>query len=115
MKSRIGTVMGLRALFLLLLLVPVAVGGRLPSGPGLTSDSASSQAEPLTAVETGASSVEESEAASSSGLLDESELAELNALDEEPGDELIGGALSNQHLTYIAIALGAAVIVLIAK
>lgn len=48
-------------------------------------------------------------------LLDESELAELAARDEEPGREVVGGALNNQQLTYIAIALAAAVIVLIAK
>ncbi|MBI1358375.1 MAG: hypothetical protein GC160_28905 [Acidobacteria bacterium] len=46
-------------------------------------------------------------------LLDEQELAELQARDEQPGAEVSGGALSNQHLTYIVIALAAAVLVLV--
>ncbi len=48
-------------------------------------------------------------------LLDENELADLSARAEKPGPEVSGGALSNEHLTYIVIALAAAVIVLIAK
>jgi hypothetical protein len=40
---------------------------------------------------------------------------ELAQRDEEPGPEVAGGALSNLHLTYIVIALAAAVIVLILK
>lgn len=43
------------------------------------------------------------------------ELKELSGRAEEPGPEVVGGALSNLHLTYIVIALAAAVIVLIAK
>jgi hypothetical protein len=43
------------------------------------------------------------------------EAAELQKRAEEPGPEVTGGALSNEHLTYIVIALAAAVIVLIAK
>jgi hypothetical protein len=43
------------------------------------------------------------------------EAAELAQRAEEPGPEVAGGALSNEHLTYIVIALGAAVLVLIAK
>lgn len=43
------------------------------------------------------------------------ELAELSARAEEPGPEVVGGALSNLHLTYVVIALGAAVLVLILK
>jgi hypothetical protein len=43
------------------------------------------------------------------------ERSELSGRAEEPGQEVVGGALSNQHLTYIVIALAAAVIVLIAK
>jgi len=48
-------------------------------------------------------------------LLSEDELAELSQRAEEPGAEVAGGALSNEHLTYIVIAIAAAVIVLIAK
>jgi hypothetical protein len=48
-------------------------------------------------------------------LLDEEELASLTARAEEPADDVAGGALTNQQLTYIVIALAAAVIVLIAK
>lgn len=43
------------------------------------------------------------------------ESAELSARAEEPGSDVVGGALSNTELTYIVIALAAAVIVLIAK
>jgi hypothetical protein len=48
-------------------------------------------------------------------LLTADELSELSARAEEPGPEVVGGSLSNEHLTYIVIALAAAVIVLIAK
>jgi hypothetical protein len=47
--------------------------------------------------------------------LEADELAQLALRAEEPGPEVAGGALSNEHLTYIVIALAAAVIVLIAK
>ena len=47
-------------------------------------------------------------------LLSEDELATLTARDQQPADTVVGGALSNEHLTYIVIALAAAVIVLIA-
>jgi hypothetical protein len=47
--------------------------------------------------------------------LEADELAQLAQRAEEPGPEVAGGALSNEHLTYIVIALAAAVIVLIAK
>ena len=47
--------------------------------------------------------------------LNADEVQEISARAEEPGQEVAGGALSNQHLTYIVIALAAAVIVLIAK
>ncbi len=47
--------------------------------------------------------------------LSQEEAAELSARAEEPGPDVAGGALSNLHLTYIVIALAAAVIVLIAK
>jgi hypothetical protein len=53
--------------------------------------------------------------AGSAQLLDAQELAQLAARAEEPGDEVVGGALTNQQLTYIVIALAAAVIVLVAK
>lgn len=45
----------------------------------------------------------------------EEEIAAMAAEEEEPGPEVAGGALSNLHLTYVVIALAAAVIVLIAK
>lgn len=47
--------------------------------------------------------------------LNDQELAELAKRAQQPGPEVTGGALSNEHLTYIVIALAAAVIVLIAK
>ncbi|MEP7365529.1 MAG: hypothetical protein ABI972_19925 [Acidobacteriota bacterium] len=46
--------------------------------------------------------------------LTEDEANELRQRDEQPGKEVAGGALSNLHLTYIVIALAAAVVVLIA-
>lgn len=48
-------------------------------------------------------------------LMDSHETAELAARSEQPGEEVVGGALTTQQLTYIVIALAAAVIVLIAK
>lgn len=48
-------------------------------------------------------------------LLDGEELANLAARAEKPTEDLVGGALTNQQLTYIVIALAAAVIVLIVK
>ena len=48
-------------------------------------------------------------------LLDGEELAQLAVRAEQPGEDVVGGALTNQHLTYIVIALAAAVVVLIAK
>jgi hypothetical protein len=42
------------------------------------------------------------------------ELQDLSSRAEDPGSAVVGGALSNLHLTYIVIALAAAVIVLIA-
>jgi hypothetical protein len=48
-------------------------------------------------------------------LLDEEEATELAQRSEEPGPEIAGGALTNQQLTYIVIALAAAVIVLLVK
>ena len=60
--------------------------------------------------------IEQSETPEPSGeLLDADELERLQARDEEPGPEVVGGALSNKHLTYIVIALGAALLVLVAK
>jgi hypothetical protein len=46
--------------------------------------------------------------------LSDEEVADLSARAEEPSPDVAGGALSNEHLTYIVIALAAAVIVLIA-
>lgn len=48
-------------------------------------------------------------------LFSAEESAEWQARAEEPGTEVTGGALSNEHLTYIVIALAAAVLVLILK
>lgn len=45
----------------------------------------------------------------------EAELQQLAQREQTPGPEVIGGALSNLHLTYIVIALAAAIVVLIAK
>lgn len=47
--------------------------------------------------------------------LSEEEEKSLAARDEEPAPEVAGGALSNLHLTYIVIALAAAVLVLVLK
>lgn len=46
--------------------------------------------------------------------LTEEESRELAQREEKPGKEVAGGALTNQQLTYIVIALATAVIVLIA-
>ena len=51
--------------------------------------------------------------ATESQLFDGTELASLQSRAEQPGEEVAGGALTNQQLTYIVIALAAAVIVLI--
>lgn len=43
----------------------------------------------------------------------EKELAELSRRAEDPGQKVVGGALTNQQLTYIVIALATAVIILV--
>jgi hypothetical protein len=48
-------------------------------------------------------------------LLTPEEEKALAEQQEEPGHEVAGGALSNLHLTYIVIALSAAVLVLVLK
>jgi len=48
-------------------------------------------------------------------LLTDEELTELSARAKEPGPAVVGGALSNLHLTYIVIALATAVIILVLK
>ena len=48
-------------------------------------------------------------------LLDEDEIAALSQRNQNPGPEIRGGALSNEHLTYIVIALAAIVLVLVLK
>jgi hypothetical protein len=48
-------------------------------------------------------------------LLTPEEQQALAQQDEEPAREVAGGALSNLHLTYIVIALSAAVLVLVLK
>jgi hypothetical protein len=45
----------------------------------------------------------------------EEELRKLEERDEKPAETVAGGALSNEHLTYIVIALAAAVLVLVLK
>ena len=52
-------------------------------------------------------------AAGEAELLEDDELERLAEMDEEPGPEIVGGALNNQELTYIVIALAAAVLVLV--
>lgn len=47
--------------------------------------------------------------------LEAAELAELEERSEEPGDQVAGGALNNQQLTYIVIALAAAIIAILAS
>jgi hypothetical protein len=54
-------------------------------------------------------------AASPAQLLSSVELAEVARRSEEPGQEVVGGALSNLHLTYIVIALAAALLVILVK
>ena len=48
-------------------------------------------------------------------LLDQEETAALSQRNQNPGPEVRGGALSNEHLTYIVIALAAIVLVLVLK
>jgi len=48
-------------------------------------------------------------------LLDDEEIAALSERNQNPGPEVRGGALSNEHLTYIVIALAAIVLVLVLK
>ena len=48
-------------------------------------------------------------------FLDEDEIASLSQRSQNPGPEVRGGALSNEHLTYIVIALAAIVLVLVLK
>ncbi len=47
--------------------------------------------------------------------LDRQEVAQLESRTERPGEEVAGGALTNQQLTYILIAVAAAVVVLVLK
>lgn len=54
-------------------------------------------------------------APSEAQLLDNEEIATLSQRNQNPGLEVRGGALSNEHLTYIVIALAAIVLVLILK
>jgi hypothetical protein len=56
-----------------------------------------------------------SEAAPEAQLLNEDEIAELSQRNQNPGPEVRGGVLSNEHLTYIVIALAAIVLVLVLK
>jgi len=54
-------------------------------------------------------------AASEAQLLDDAEIATLSQRNQNPGPEVRGGALSNEHLTYVVIALAAIVLVLVLK
>src|SRR5258705_13174155 len=54
-------------------------------------------------------------AASEPQFLDEEEIAALSQRNQNPGPEVRGGALSNEHLTYIVIALAAIVLLLVLK
>lgn len=57
----------------------------------------------------------EAQLAAEAQLLDEEEIATLSQRNQNPGPEVRGGALSNEHLTYIVIALAAIVLVLVLK
>ncbi len=57
----------------------------------------------------------EQTAAARGEALTEAEEQELAAKSEEPDEKVTGGALNTQQLTYIVIALAAAVLVLILK
>jgi hypothetical protein len=48
-------------------------------------------------------------------FLGEEEIVALSQRNQNPGPEVRGGALSNEHLTYIVIALAAIVLVLVLK
>jgi hypothetical protein len=57
----------------------------------------------------------EAQLAGEAQLLDKEEIATLSQRNQNPGPEVRGGALSNEHLTYIVIALAAIVLVLVLK
>lgn len=118
MKLSIRQATAVRALFLVLLIAPLAVGA--PAQRGMAVPAAQTALESLSEVSLSevymdAAPLAEAAAPADASPLDDGELAALAALDEQPGDEVIGGALSNEHLTYIAIALAAAVLVLVLK
>ena len=54
-------------------------------------------------------------ASDSPQLLEDDEIDRLDQRNGEPDQTIAGGALSNLHLTYIVIALAAAVLVLVLK
>ncbi|MEQ1886744.1 MAG: hypothetical protein ABL967_16905 [Bryobacteraceae bacterium] len=80
-------------------------------------------ARPQTVDETGASerttrnapAAQPAASTTAAQLLQPDELESLSKRNEEPGAEVRGGSLSNEHLTYIVIALAAAVLVLVLK
>ena len=90
----------------LVLLTPPSVFAEVPVG---TEGVATAPCGPLQR------SSKQPEPDSTARLLTEEEIAKLAARAEEPNKEVVGGALSREHLTYAVIALAAAVIVLIAK
>ncbi|MCW5976458.1 MAG: hypothetical protein KIT09_00195 [Bryobacteraceae bacterium] len=99
----------LAAVLCLCLLAPLGKASEIAGQPSTTSEETSS-------VKRDAEAPAPNPTASGAPqTLTEGEVAELAVRAEEPGPEVAGGALSNQHLTYIVIALAAAVIVLIAK
>jgi hypothetical protein len=100
-----------KLLVVVLCLLLVAPVGRAAEATGSSPGNAESPAAPEPAAVTSATA---STSANSPELLTTDEVSELSARAEEPGPEVVGGALSNEHLTYIVIALAAAVIVLIA-
>lgn len=67
------------------------------------------------AAERPAKAVQVAHQATAPEALSAEELKQLEQRAEEPSREVVGGALSNLHLTYIVIALAAAVIVMVAK
>lgn len=101
-----------KILVVVLCLSLVAPVGRAAEAASTSPSNADSPAAPEPATVTSAPA---STGTGSPELLTAEELSELSARAEDPGPEVVGGSLSNEHLTYIVIALAAAVIVLIAK
>ena len=88
--------------------------GEAPKLPfGALGNSATASTVTRDAVQTGAAP--EAQLLTEAQLLNDEEIAELSQRNQDPGPEVRGGALSNEHLTYIVIALAAIVLVLVLK